>query len=474
MRIFFSIVAHEMKLLWRDRTFQVLSVLLLLLTLYTVFNSTEHFQHARDNQEQLADTARHMLVNQKPTSAHMAGHYGHVVFKPATYLQAVDPGVNLFTGTTIRMEAHLQHEAVFSAASGQSSLVRFGTFSFSLLLQVVFPLLILFTCYRSIITDRKNGTLKLLLCQGISMRQLIAGRVSAYTIVYWGFLFSTALLYAILFYLQGGEGGMDVLRLFSLFLLYGMYYLLLITFAVYFSARAIDPSGLLAALLAVWFVFTIIVPKSAANAGDHLAPLPTRMDLANAISEKKKLGLNGHDKKNPFTQRFIDSVLKAYKVDSAAQLPVKIGGLLMQADEDFNNWLYDEALGSVNRIIEKQNKIGSVAAFVDPFMAVKNLSMALAGTDMHHHFHFATDAEQYRRRMISTLNEQDAARLSQFKDEKGKLTKSFWDQLNDYKYSQPGPGWSLQHYRIELVALLCWVALAFFLVFFTSHKIKVA
>jgi hypothetical protein len=76
--------------------------------------------------------------------------------------------------------------------------------------------------------------------------------------------------------------------------------------------------------------------------------------------------------------------------------------------------------------------------------------------------------------MISTLNEQDAARLSQFKDEKGKLTKSFWDQLNDYKYLQPGPGWSLQHYRIELFALLCWMAIAFFLVFFTSHKIKVA
>src|SRR5690606_17971243 len=162
-----------------------------------------------------------------------------------------------------------------------------------------------FTCYRSIIADRQNGTLKLLLCQGITMRKLIAGRVAAYTAVYWGFLLAVALIYAVAFWFQGGESAGASSRIVSLFLLYGIYYAVLIGLTVYFSARSSHPSGLLAALLAVWFVFTVIIPKSAANIGDHLAPLPTRHEVSEEISEKKKHGINGHSKTNIYTQRFI-------------------------------------------------------------------------------------------------------------------------------------------------------------------------
>ena len=476
MKVFIALAGQELRGLWRDRTFQVLAIFLLLLSGYAIFSSAEQYEHAYSEHAALTDTARNMMLHQDPKSAHMAGHYGHIVFKPATFLQAIDPGVNAFTGSTVRLEAHRQNEAVFTAASGQSSLIRFGEFSFALLLQVIFPLLILFTCYRSIIADRQNGTLKLLLCQGVSMRQLVFSKSAAYIAIYWIFLLIAALAYALVFTSVREGAVSDVMpRVFLLIFLYGLYYALLISLTVYLSARAKSPSGLLVGLLAVWFVFTIIIPKTAANIGAQQSPLPTRVAFDQAILEEKKDGIDGHDSRNERTQRFKDSVLRAYKVDSASQLPVKMGGLLMQADEDYNNVVYDRAITRISHIIAQQNRVGAVSGFIDPFMAVKNLSMAIAGTDMFHHYDFTKDVEDYRRGLIRDLNRLDAARVSEFKDpENGRLTKAYWEQVKDYRYEAPALRWSLANYTTEIGALLIWIIGAVVLIWSTSNKIRIA
>lgn len=476
MKVFITLARQELRILWRDRTFQVLAVFLAGLSGYAIFSSAGQYEHAYREHSTLTDTARNMLLHQEPTSAHMAGHYGHIVFKPATFLQAIDPGVNSFTGTTVRLEAHRQNEAVFTPAAGQSSLIRFGEFSFAMLLQVIFPLLILFTCYRSIIADRQNGTLKLLLCQGVSMRQLISSKATAYTLIYWLFLLLAAVSYAVVFssLREGESDGGTLPRVFLLVLLYGVYYALLIILTIYLSARATSSSGLLVGLLAVWFVFTIIIPKAAANIGAQRSPLPTRVAFDQAILEEKKDGIDGHDSRNERTQRFKDSVLRAYGVDSASQLPVKMGGLLMQADEDYNNHVYDRAITRVSHTIAEQNKVGALSGFIDPFMAVKNLSMAIAGTDMHHHYDFTRDVEDYRRSLIRDLNKLDAARVSEFKDSKGKLTQSYWEQVRDYRYQPPDLRWSLANYTFEISALLIWIIGSCVLIAATSNKIKVA
>ncbi|UYQ90972.1 DUF3526 domain-containing protein [Chitinophaga horti] len=476
MKQFITLAQHEIKCLWRERAFQVLGALLALLSAYAIITSAGQYNTAYKEHLALSDSARHLLVHQKPKSAHMAGHYGHIVFKPATFLQAVDPGVNAYTGSTVRLEAHRQNEAVFIPAAGQSSLVRFGAFSFALLLQVVFPLLILFTCYRAIIADRENGTLKLLASQGVRMRKLIMAKAAAYTGIYWVFLLLAATAYAITFYAgQAADTTGDVIvRILVLVSVYAIYYALIVALTVFLSARAKSPSGLLVGLLAVWFIFTIIIPKTAASIGAQRAPLPTKLAFQEAIMQEKKNGIDGHDPQNDRTKRFKDSVLRAYGVDSAQQLPVKMGGLLMQADEDFNNMVYDRAMQRISRTIAAQNSIGALSGFVDPFMAVKNLSMGIAGTDMQHHFHFTTTVEDYRRVLIRDLNKLDAAKESEYKDEKGKLTNEYWEKVQDFQYESPAIRWSLSNYLPEMLALVIWITGTCALIWFTSNKISIA
>lgn len=475
MHIFITLVRQELRSLWRGRTFQLLMLVTILLTAYAVGTGTLHNQRAVHDREHLADTTRHLLENQKPTSAHMAGHYGHIVFKPATFLREMDPGVDAFVGTTVKLEAHRQQEAVFAEASGRSSLIRFGQFSYALLLQVVIPLLILFTGYRAIQVDRASGTLKLLLCQGITLRQLILARITAQTIIYLAFLLAGVLAYSIVYYFrQPVDAQTDGLRLLLFWSVYALYYLLLIALTIYLSARTTSASGLLAGLLSVWFVCTVIVPKSAASIGDHLHPLPTHQSFWAGIQERKQQGINGHDRDNPYTKRFVDSILVAHGVRDEKELPFRLYGVLMQADEAFNNRLYDEAMGRIDSTIARQDRVGTWLSLVDPFLAVRNLSMAAAGTDMHHHFHFMQEAEGYRRQLVGRLNEQDVLRESVYKNDEGKLDASFWEQVEDFHYRSPAAGWALGHRQIELVALLLWVAVMFLIIYSTSNRIKVS
>lgn len=468
-----SIATHEMRVLWRDKTFILLSVILLLLSSYTIFSSVSLQTDDAHAHAELTDTVRKMMVGQKPISPHMAGHYGHVVFKPANFLQAIDPGVNVFAGTTVRLEAHRQNEAVFAQAAGNSSLVRFGEFSFSLLLQVVIPLLIIFSCYRAVIADRQSGTLKLLISQGISMRRLVGAKILAYWGMYLFFLIVSLLLYGILFYLQAanglGQGSWG--RLLLILMLYGLYYFLLISVTVYCSAHASKASALLTGLLSAWFICTVIIPKWAANAGAQASTLPTRFEVNAAVKKMKEGGINGHDKKNPKTLAFIDSVLKANGADSVSQLPFKIGGLLMQADEDFNNAVYDKSLSKISNTVRAQNQVGAWSSFLNPFMSIRNLSMALSGTDTEHHFHFTKSVEDYRRRLITKLNSEDALRGSANK-EGGKLTRSFWEQMADFRYPAPTLQWSIGNHLTELLALGLWVLGMSAIILFTTNKIK--
>lgn len=472
MAVFMRLVYLELLRLWRGHTFQVLILILVILSGYAISRSGVRHQDFHHEHQHLKDTARHLFEHQREASAHMAGHYGHVVFRPLFFIQAIDPGVTPYTGTTVRIESHKQNEPTFSTASGQSSLVRFGGFTFVLLLQSVVPLLILFTCYRSILDDRLNGTLKLVASQGVSLRKLIFAKTTACVLIYVSFLGGSALAFGLVFFLQG-DGILEVGRLLILLGVYAVYYTILAGITTYLSARVSNASGLLASLLAVWFIFTIIVPKAVAGIGEQLYPLPTRFEISEQVKIMKKDGINGHDRNNPHTQRFVDSVLSAHGAASPGDLPFRIGGLLMQADEDFNNKVYDHVLDSVNNLMVAQAKVGSLLSFVDPFLAARNLSSAMAATDLQHHIHFAKDVEEYRRELIRGLNEQDGMRTSEFKNEKGRLVHNYWQQVPDHQYDLPPVSWSIGHVAPELAALLVWLLGIFSLIYFTSKNISV-
>lgn len=467
-----TIIKNQWIRLFRSPVVVILLFAITVLSTAAIVQSASNFGQTRDSRDLASKHMRDRFLAQGEVNPHSAAHYGHFVYKPLSTLSVLDEGVNPYTGVSLRLEGHRQNEAMFSPAQGSSSLVRFGQFNLSLVLQVIFPLLILFVCHNAISQDREKGILAIAISQGTSVRKLIWGRALAYLMI-WAVLL--VLLFVLLWVFTAEEGvtRTDLIRLVAEFILYLLYYFIITSLSVYVSARMGNSSKALTLLLFVWLGWTILLPKIMANLGDNISPLASRLELDKRIATDNKNGINGHDPGNIRTKRFRDSLLRSYGVDTVSKLPINLDGLTMQADEEYHNLVYDKHLGDIQKTITAQNKTAAIASLINPFAALSGLSMGLAGTDSYHHFHFTTDAEQYRRQIIRKMNLEQAYGGSRTGDWDWTVKKDFWTKFGDMQYRQPSVKWSLSNYLFELLALVCWILATVILINTTTKQINI-
>ena len=99
------------------------------------------------------------------------------------------------------------------------------------------------------------------------------------------------------------------------------------------------------------------------------------------------------------------------------------------------------------------------AGLLAPLLAVRSLSMALAGTDYAHHRHFAESAEDYRYDYVKRLNRdlaQNARPGDQF-DGEYTVGGDFWESFPAFSYEAPGLGWAIRRQVAALLMLAIWL-----------------
>ena len=453
-----QIAAHEMQTALRSRGVRGIGAFLLVLLGFCLLAGRADYQKASRERTAARQAMRNFFLSQGAKNPHGAVHYGHFVFKPYSLLTVVDPGIEPFVGVTLQLEGHTQNEVQFAPAERRSSLVRFGQLSFTVLWQVVLPLLLIFLAHRAVVAERQAGTLKLLVAQGVSVRRVLWGKVLGYCGLMLGLLAASGLALGLLQAGQPVAGRADLLlRLGALLSGYALYYLLVITLTVYASARLAAPSQVLVVTLSGWFLLTILLPRLAVSVGSQAAQLPSKLAFENQLDAAYKQGLNGHDPNDARVQRFQDSLLTHYKVRELSQLPVNADGLVMQADEAYHSRAYDRQEATLRRALFRQNRVAARVALLDPLLAVSHLSRGLAETDVYHHFRFLSQAEEYRRGLIRKLNLEMAYGGSKTGDWDWKVGAGYWQGIPDFTYRPPTIGGSLRPYRAELLALLAWV-----------------
>ena len=119
-------------------------------------------------------------------------------------------------------------------------------------------------------------------------------------------------------------------------------------------------------------------------------------------------GIDGHNPSGDRKKELEQETLEKYNVNSLTELPVNFAGILMQADEEYGNEVWDKHFGSLYKQLESQKRVYQLTGFFNPFAAIQSLSMGTAGTDMFHHLDFLKQAENYRRIFIKTLNDEYA------------------------------------------------------------------
>lgn len=470
----FLIAKKEIQIALRQKLITALAIVIMGLLSVALYAGYIAYTQQQTVIEKAQEKSRKEWLEQGDKHPHIAAHYGTFVFKPKTILSLFDFGLDTFTGTSIYLEAHYQHEFMFRPAQDHSSMIRFGELSAALVLQVLIPLLIIFLAFPAFTEERENGTLKLLVSQGVSYTPIIWGKILAYLSILFAIVFP---FFALAFILSAGVTTSDSipdpwLRVLFLILVYAFYLLIFVAFSVWVSIQSSTGRNALLTLLTCWILFTIIIPKTTANLGESLYPLPSMKIYREAIQKDIRDGLDGKTPKTTREEQLKKKYLQNYKVDSIHKLPLNFEGIRMQVGEDYGNKVYDIHWKRLIKIFDKQNRISSLSSFITPYLAIRNVSMGLTATDLNTSIHFQKTTENYRRELIRKMNH-DMAQNSRYGEfYEYKADKNLWKTVKDFRYKTMSVYKILLLYPIELLSLCCWGILIFSLLRYSSRKIK--
>jgi ABC-2 type transport system permease protein len=455
-----SIAKKEFISTLRDRRFMALSLIVLLLLLAATVVGLHSYNTLQAEREAAQQTANDQFANAEARHPHRMAHYGSFAFRPKSSISFLDFGMDSYTGASVFLEAHKQNSANFSQAQQSSSLIRFGEMTVAFVLQMLIPLLIIFLCFGAFTQEKETGTLKILLSQGVSMRQVAWAKVAGYSKVVALVVAPALLLASLLLFGRGGfelDGGL-LQRLLLFIGFYLVYFFIFIVLSVVVSARHQRSSTALVTLLGIWILCCVIIPKATANLGATLYTTPTKAQMEADVHEEVSKGIDGHSSgQDERTELLKQELLKKYKVSSIEELPVNFDGIRMAAGEEHSTQVYQEHFEELTGIFRKQNRISEYASFLNPYLAVRHLSMGMAGSDFNHYVHFQQEAEQYRYNLAQGLNHIQASRLK-YGDKETRLGSDTWKEFKPFHYETPQASWALGNHLVSFIALFMWLA----------------
>ncbi len=474
MRLIVHIAKKEIIVAIREKRALTLASIILLLMAISLYTGYINVLQQQDTITKVAEEKRQEWLGQGEKHPHIAAHYGTFVFKPKTVLSLFDFGLDSFTGTSIYLEAHYQHEFLFRPAQDHTSMIRFGEMSSALVLQLLMPLLIIFLTFMSFTRERQSGTLKLLISQGVSYSMLIWGKVAAFFCLIMSILIPYAIGLILISY-SGliNESIPDLgTRILFLMCIYGIYLLLFTAVSILVSFYASSGRSALLTSLTIWIFATILLPKIVSSVSDRLYEIPSMREFKAHIEQDKRNGLEGRLTRAERIVRLEKEYLDKYNVDSIQQLPVNFEGIKMQAGEEYGNEIYDHHLGELRQLFRKQSRLRSLAGFINPYLSVQHLSMAISGTDLATFTDFEVQAEDYRRQLIKKMNKDmaDNSRYGEFYEYKA--GDQLWQDIEDFDYQMPLLLKSLHTYWYDLVSLLLWLAVIITSLNFVGRQMK--
>ena len=452
----FTIFKNEWKALIRNKLFLFFSVFFILLLIVTTYFGIIQNNQQIQNQKSAQEHIRKQWEEMGPYNAHSAAHFGTYAFKPNSILSNLDEGVNAVTGIVLRLEGHKQNDVAFSEASQSLFVSQFGKFKISLLFQFIIPLLLIFFSFNIYTSEITSGRLKLLIVQGNSFSKIIFAKIMT-LLSLAALLFLLSILFQLLF--NYNQIGWEQIFRLSIFLIsYLLYYLIIISFTVLVSLIFKNNTSALSLTLICWFLWTIFLPKIIGSFTENLTTQPSRFSLQNSMDEDRAKGIDGHNPEDKRIKNLEAKVLEEYNVDSLSQLPINFYGILLQADEEYGNKVWDKHYGKLYSNLIEQKKHYQLSGIINPFASLQSLSMAASGTDLIHHLDFLNKAEIYRRGFIKALNHEYT--YGDFKIDGGNLSSSdFFKSINDFNYIELSIQKNIFKYFTDILCLILWTVI---------------
>ena len=447
---------------------KVMYVALGLMVLLIVFSGLTGYNNYHDQnfiRYKVQDEVQESWENNPDKHPHRMAHYGSFALRMKHVLSIFDMGMENFVGNAVFLEAHKQNTVNFSEASMSNGILRFGEVSLAMLLKVIVPLLIFYLGFASVARERENGTLKLLIGQGIKREEIVFGKWLG--LLSLSLLFLNAVFILVLFFVVKENHNFyladSLNRFFILFTAYLLFYSILSAITVLVSAFSNTAKAALIKLLGIWLLFVIIIPKSLQAVGHYLYPTPSKIEIETAVEhDLKKLG-DSHNPEDPHFKALKDSVLLANGVKNVNDLPFNYSGFVMSQGEKLSTKVYLGHQNLLYEVYDKQNNLERYSALINPYSAIKNLSMALSETDFKSFLHFKDKAESYRYHLAQEMNRLQMELIpNKGKEGPNQISNKYWKEFPPFEYSFLNITQLIKNELTSISALFIWSILVVF------------
>jgi ABC-2 type transport system permease protein len=451
----------------KQKAFYMLWLLFAVLLVYAGSTGAQYMSAQNKQQQQYQQAVRKSWEENPDKHPHRMAHFGSFALRIKHPLSLFDFGMENYAGNAVFLEAHKQNTVNYSEASFSTGLLRMGELSVAMLLQMILPLIVFFLGFSSIAANRENGTLKIISSQGASIFSLILGS----TLGLWllsAFFFIPA--FAVSGFLLSKHSISELVtetgsRFLFICTAYSIFYWIIAAMSIAVSATSSSSKNALIKLLGLWLLLAVILPKITQVVANTLYPSPTKLQFETAVEKDIVKQGDSHNPDDPFFKRIKDSVFKKYGVSKADSLPVNLGGIIGKAGEQLSTDTYIKHQNELTNLYRNQNAFTKSFAWVNPFVMIKNNSMAFAGSDFEAYVHFQQQAETYRYALAQQMNDLQIQFVSNARPKEGShvqhIDKKHWQEFGDFQNNFLSTKQIMRHEQASIAALLFWFALSF-------------
>lgn len=473
-----TIAKQTFKTAFSNRATLALTILLGLSLCLATYVGWQNYKSQQNQRLHYKELIRAQWLAKPDKHPHRMAHYGYLAFREKHELSFFDFGIESFAGVSVFLEAHKQNTVNFSEAGFANGMLRFGEISVAMVLQLLAPLLIFFLGYNSISAERESGTLKILLCQRVTWKQLLWGKtlglITLCLSIFIPLILLTVLLWASL---SNWQISLDsTLRLIILISSYAIYFFIVSAITVLVSAYNHSSKSALTTLLACWIFFMVIMPRITQTIGVKIYPSPAKIEFADAIAADIRKQGDSHNPDDAHYAAIKDSLLKTYHVTDVKKLPFNYGGYIMAEGEKISSKIYSSHQHQLNNTFEKQNSVTTLAGFFNPYLALKNISMALTASDFKTFIDFQNQAEAYRYGLAQKMNKLQIDKISNISPGETEkplaISRSNWAQQPDFNYRFTHLATVLKNELLALTSLFCWLIVTIIMMQCTAKWVK--
>ena len=468
-----TIAKHELRKLRRDGRLRATAWLGLALFGGLVLLSWQTYRRELQERARFEATAREQWDHQGAKHPHRAAHFGFYLTKPELPLALFDSGLKPAAGQVLWLEAHQRSAFTHSPVEDAGAAAILGLTNGAEVLQLLGALLIVLTAYGSIARERDDGTLRLLLAQGVSPLRWFAGKCLGLAVALTALAAPVALgLLALCIAAQPGGFTADVAwRALALGAGHALYFSAWLAGAVAVSAWSRSARGALAALLALWIAGGVLAPRLASSLASSLAPVPTLAEFRSAQGKDFNQGFDGEPGWDDRLAALEKSTLAKYGVKKIDDVPVGFSGLRLQMMDAWSERIGDRHQQRLEGIYTAQTRWHLATAALGPFVAMRAFSQGLAGMDWPHYRHFAEAAEQYRRAVVASMDQLLERKLVGDKWEVS-VSHEVWSRVPPFTYVMPQATWALREAALPLALVAAWLVLALTLAWAGARRLS--